>query len=63
MKPLLRIFDLSKSEQRVVLIVILALVAAAFAAYEHRTRRVSAQPVALGTPQPSPNPMKNEDTQ
>jgi phage baseplate assembly protein W len=36
MKRLLRIFDLSKNEQRVVLIVILALIAGALVRYERR---------------------------
>ena len=54
MKGLLRIFELSKNEQRVVLIIILALVVAAFIGYERRTGQDSAHPSAQTAPQPSP---------
>ncbi len=40
MKELTRIFDLSKSEQRVVLIVMLALIVGGFVHYERRVHRV-----------------------
>ena len=54
MKRFLRIFELSKNEQRVVLIVVFALLAIAFIGYE---RRVHHSPVesALST-QPKPSP-------
>ncbi len=39
MKRVFRIFELSKNEQRVVLIVILLLIAIAFVQYERRIRR------------------------
>jgi ABC-type anion transport system duplicated permease subunit len=55
-KSLLRIFELSKNEQRVVVIIILALVVGAFAGYERRIRHDSAQPSAQTAPQPSPTP-------
>jgi hypothetical protein len=61
MKRLLRIFELSKNEQRVVLIIIFALIIGAFAAYERRTRDGTAQPAAETAPQPSrPPPSANE---
>jgi len=56
MKRLFQIFELSKNEQRVVLIIILALIVGAFAGYERRTRHDSAQPSAETAPQPSPTP-------
>ena len=40
MKRLFRIFELSKSEQRVVLIVMFALIVFAFVGYERRAHRV-----------------------
>jgi len=56
MKRLLRIFELSKNEQRVVLIVMLALVAIAFIAYERRGHRSPVQPTAAVEPKSSPSP-------
>ena len=62
MKRLLRIFELSKNEQRVVLIVTLVLIAVAFIGYE---RRVHQRPVQLTAPateaKPSPSPMEAKD--
>jgi hypothetical protein len=55
MKRLVRIFDLSKNEQRVVLIVILALLTFAFAAYERRVHHRAVQSKSLTEPTPSPN--------
>jgi predicted RND superfamily exporter protein len=43
MKRLLQIFDLSKNEQRVVLIVMLVLVVIALIGYERRVHRVPVQ--------------------
>jgi hypothetical protein len=63
MKRLVRIFDLSKSEQRVVLIIILALLAGAFAFYERRGQEHAVQPVTETAPQPSPSPASPEDAQ
>jgi len=57
MKRLLRIFDLSKSEQRVVLIVILALVAFAFVRYERRVHHFPIQPTSATEAKPSPSPV------
>ena len=46
MKRLLRIFDLSKNEQRVVLIVIFVLIAIAFVRYAGRIQRSCLQPTS-----------------
>ena len=43
MKRFLRIFELSKNEQRVVLIVMFVLIAIAFVGYERRIRPLSRQ--------------------
>lgn len=62
MKGLLRIFELSKNEQRVVLIVMLALIAIAFIGYEHRVRRTL--PVtSMIEAKPSPTPVEIENEQ
>jgi hypothetical protein len=61
MKRLLRIFELSKNEQRVVLIVMFFLLAVAFVGYE---RRVHCAPVRVTTAteaQPSPSPVTVKD--
>jgi hypothetical protein len=63
MKLPLRIFDLSKNEQRVVLIIVLALIAGAFAAYERRARQPPVQPITTTAPQPCPSPRSPEDAQ
>jgi len=61
MKRLLRIFELSKNEQRVVLIVMLALIVGAFISYERRVHRPTAQPITETEPTPFPSPFKAED--
>jgi hypothetical protein len=61
MKRLLRIFDLSKSEQRVVLIVMLVLIGIAFIGYERRTRHSSGQPTSATEPKASPSHEQIED--
>jgi hypothetical protein len=58
MKRFLRIFELSANEQRVVLIVILALVAIAFAGYERRVHRPWVQPSSATEAKPSPTPFE-----
>jgi hypothetical protein len=61
MKRFFQTFELSKNEQRVVLIVILVLLAIAFVGYE---RRVHNPPVYMrSTTQPtaSPTPVETED--
>jgi hypothetical protein len=63
MKRLLRIFDLSKNELRVVLIVMLTLIAVALVRYE---RRIHARPVQAAAPaesKVSPSPQEPEDEQ
>lgn len=59
MKRLPAIFDLSKNEQRVVLIVIFALIAIAFVRYESRVHQRPVQPNAVTEAKPSPSPLKN----
>ena len=61
MKRFLRIFELSKNEQRVVLIVMLILITIAFVAYERRTHRCSLQQTSAIQPKASPSPVKIED--
>jgi hypothetical protein len=56
MKRLLRIFELSKNEQRVVLIVMLILIAGAFITYERRGHH----PTAAIEPKPSPTPLETD---
>ncbi len=63
MKRLLRIFELSKNEQRVVLIVVLTLVAIAFIGYERRVRHPPAQPASATELKPSLNRAKIENQQ
>ena len=46
MKRLFRIFELTKNEQRVVLIIMLMLIAVAFVAYERRIRHSPLQSAA-----------------
>jgi len=63
MNHLIRIFVLSKSEQRVVLIVMLALITVALVRYE---RRIHARPVQAQAPaesMASPSPQETEDEQ
>ena len=54
MKRLLRIFELSNSEQRVVLVVVLVLIAIAFVGYERRVRHLPIKPVSATEAKPSP---------
>jgi hypothetical protein len=61
MKRLLRIFDLSKNEQRVVLIVILALIAGALVRYERCIHARPVQAAAAAESKASPNPKEIED--
>jgi hypothetical protein len=57
MKRLLRIFELTKNEQRVVLIVVFALVAVAFARYESRLHRFGVQTKSVAELKPSATPV------
>ena len=69
MKRLLRIFDLSKNEQRVVLIVMLILITVAFIGYERRVHRIHVRGAAASDlkpspateAKPSPSPRQRED--
>jgi hypothetical protein len=63
MKRLLRIFELTKNEQRVVLIVIFALVAVAFARYESRVHRFRVEAKSAAELKPSPTPVAAHDNQ
>lgn len=63
MKSLLRIFDLTENEQRVVLIIMLALIAIAFIGYERRVHHPSAQPPSAVKTKPSPSPMETANDQ
>ncbi len=62
MKRLLRIFELSKNEQRVVLIVMLALVVIALIGYERRVYRVHVRTSVPGA-KVSPTPVQAHDEQ
>ena len=61
MKRFFTIFDLSKSEQRVVLIVMLILIAIAFVGYERRVHQSLAQPKSVAQPQASRAPTQGLD--
>jgi len=60
MKGFFRIFDLSKNEQRVILIVMLALIAIAFFGYERRVHRHPVQVTSATEPNQSPTPTEND---
>jgi hypothetical protein len=61
MKGLFRIFELSKNEQRVVLIVMFVLIAIAFVGYERRVHRSPVQPTSATEGKPSPTAAEIED--
>jgi hypothetical protein len=61
MKRLLRIFELCTSEQRVVLIVMLALIVCAFVGYERRVHHSSVQPTPATQAKPSASPVQTQD--
>ncbi len=63
MKRLLRIFELTRNEQRVVLIVMLLLIAIAFLGYERRIHRLPAQPVSATELKQAPSRAKIENEQ
>jgi hypothetical protein len=63
MNRLIRIFVLSKSEQRVVLIVMLALIAVALVRYERRIHARPVQAAAAAESNASPSPQEIEDEQ
>lgn len=61
MKRLLRIFNLSKNEQRVVLIVMFILITIAFIGYERRVHQRPVQPTSAIEAKPSPTEAEIED--
>jgi hypothetical protein len=61
MKRLVRIFDLSKNEQRVVLIVVLVLLAVAFIGYERRVHHTPFRPSSAADAKSSRTPPEMED--
>jgi len=61
MKRMLGIFVLSKSEQRAVLIVMLALIAAALLGYERRVHQFPAQSADATESKTSPSPARTDD--
>ncbi len=61
MKRLFRIFELSKNEQRAVLIVMLVLLAIAFVGYERRIDRHRVQLTSMTEAKPSPSPLETDD--
>jgi hypothetical protein len=61
MKRMFRIFDLSKNEQRVVLIVMLVLITIAFVGYQRRVHHPSVQPTSATEAKPSPTTAEGED--
>jgi hypothetical protein len=54
MKRLFRIFEVSKSEQRVVLIVMIVLITIAFIGYERRIHHRQAEPISPTAAKPAP---------
>ena len=63
MKPLFRIFELSKSEQRVVLIVMFVLITVVFVGYERRLHSVHLRPSAPPEAKTTPSPAQSEEAQ
>jgi hypothetical protein len=60
MKRLFHIFELSKNEQRVVLLVVFALITIAFVGYQRRVHDGPAQPTAATDARPSPTAAQDE---
>ena len=63
MKRLYRIIELTKNEQRVVLIVTLVLISIAFVGYERRVHNHRVQATPAMELKPSPTPGETEDDQ
>jgi hypothetical protein len=61
MKRLFRIFELSKNEQRVVLIIVFVLITIAFFGYERRIHRSPIQTTAEVGAKPSPRPIEPKE--
>jgi len=63
MKRFIRIFELSRNEQRVVLLVMLVLVAISLVGYERRVHTHPAKPTSAMSSAPSPTPVETQDDQ
>ncbi len=63
MKRLFRIFELSKNEQRVVLIVMLVLITITFVGYERRVHHARGDRTSTAEAKPSPSPAEAEHEQ
>jgi hypothetical protein len=63
MKRLFRIFELSKNEQRVVLIVIFVLIAIALVEYERRIHHARVDRTSTAEAKPFPSPVEAEHEQ
>ena len=63
MKGLFRIFELSKNEQRVVLIVMFVLITVVFVGYERRLHSVHLRPPAPPEAKTTPSPVQTEEAQ
>jgi hypothetical protein len=61
MKRFFRIFELSKNEQRVVLIAMFVLIAIAFVKYQRRVHQFSTQSTSAAEAKPSPTAFEVED--
>jgi len=62
-KRLFRIFELSKDEQRVVLIVMFVLITVVFVGYERRMHSVHVRPPAPPETKTTPSPAQTEKAQ
>jgi hypothetical protein len=63
MKRLTEIFTLSKREQRVIVIVVLALIAVALVKRQWSAQQLPLRPKPAATVKPSPNPHELRDEQ
>ena len=63
MNQLIRIFVLPKSEQRVVLVLMLALIAVALVRYERRIHARPVQAAVAAQSKASPSPQETEEEQ
>ena len=63
MKRFFRIFELSKNEQRVVLIVMFVLITVALIGYQRRIRSVHLRPAATPEAKTYPSPAQTEEAQ
>jgi len=63
MKRLFRIFELSKNEQRVVLIVMFVLITVVFVGYERRLHSVHLRPPVPPEAKATPSPLQTEEAQ